>query len=397
MKNPLVAIFLIVAVDVLGLTIVIPLLPFYAEHYGASPFVAGLVVTTYAVCQLVSGPILGQLSDRLGRRPVLLVSQMGSFIGFLILAFANSLWMVFLARFIDGVTAGNLSIAQAAISDFSKPEDRAKSFALIGISFGLGFLVGPAISAFLSGYGYQYPVLASAALSFISIVATYFLLPEKPAGGIAHGARLSVMNWSAYLKYFKDPRLAPLLFQFLFFAFSFAIFLSGFPLFAERRFWWHDKPYGPREVGYLYALAGFLGVIVQGGFVGRLVKRFGETSLVVASFALSCAGYTLMSGATLLPNLVLAIVIFSFGHAVLRPSITSLVSRSADSSEQGVVLGLTQSLNSFAQILSPMLGGLLIEVGWLTAWALVPAVLSACGCLLAYTRKRRIEEAAGIG
>ncbi|MBV9305014.1 MAG: MFS transporter, partial [Acidobacteriaceae bacterium] len=142
LASPLIPIFLIVAVDILGFTIILPLLPFYSERLGASPAVVGALVSIYAVCQLISGPILGQLSDRLGRRPMLLVSQVGTLIGFLILAYAGNLWLLFLARAIDGATAGNLTIAQAYISDVTKPESRAKAFAVIGIAFGFGFLVG---------------------------------------------------------------------------------------------------------------------------------------------------------------------------------------------------------------------------------------------------------------
>src|SRR5580693_4355995 len=165
-RSPLLPIFLIVLVDVLGMTIILPLLPFYAEHFGASALQVGLLVSTYALCQLVAGPVLGQWSDRMGRRkPLLIVSQLGTFAGFLILASAHSLWVVFLSRVIDGLTAGNLSLAQAYIADVTEPEHRAKSFGIIGIAFGIGFLIGPATSGFLSQYGYTYPILAAAALS----------------------------------------------------------------------------------------------------------------------------------------------------------------------------------------------------------------------------------------
>src|SRR6266567_1687271 len=217
-RSPLLPIFLIVSVDVLGLTLILPLLPFYAERLGANPTVVGLLVSTYAVCQLVAGPMLGRMSDHMGRRPLLLVSQAGTFIGFLILAFANSLWLVFLSRVIDGLTAGNLSLAQAYISDVTKPEERAKSFGVIGIAFGLGFLIGPAISGFLSKYDYRYPIYAAAALSLTSIITTYLLLPSaKPSGAGAPGPggkRLALIQWGAYADYFKRAGLAPMLWQF---------------------------------------------------------------------------------------------------------------------------------------------------------------------------------------
>ncbi|HZR10563.1 MAG TPA: MFS transporter, partial [Myxococcales bacterium] len=166
MRSPLLAIFLIVVVDVLGLTVMFPLLPFYAEHFGATPAVVGLLVSTYALCQLVAGPVLGQISDHVGRKPVLMVSQMGTFAGFLVLAYAPNLLIVFLARIIDGLTAGNLSIAQAYIADVTAPKERARAFAVIGIAFGIGFLIGPGASGYLTKhYGFHVPILCAAGLS----------------------------------------------------------------------------------------------------------------------------------------------------------------------------------------------------------------------------------------
>ena len=230
-KSPLLPIFLIVLVDILGLTIILPLLPFYAEKLGASPLIIGFLVATYAICQLIAGPPLGKLSDRVGRRPVLLVSQAGTLMGFLILGVAQALWMVFLSRVIDGLTAGNLSLAQAYISDVTEPEDRAKSFGVIGIAFGIGFLIGPALSGFLSQFGYHYPVYAAACLSATSILATYFLLPSSPpvpesrkgtTDGPAPpaGSRLGLLDWGTYARFFRQPRLGELLLQFSIFAFS---------------------------------------------------------------------------------------------------------------------------------------------------------------------------------
>ena len=200
-KSPLLPIFLIVSVDVLGLTIILPLLPFYAEHYGASPAVVGLLVSLYALCQLVAGPMLGRLSDHMGRRPLLLVSQVGTFIGFLILAYANALWLIFLSRAIDGITAGNLSLAQAYISDVTKPEDRAKSFALIGIAFGMGFLIGPGLSGFLSKFGYQYPILVAGGtfrhqhrLHLLSVADSYSRRGRRCHAAQVHGARLGKLR-----------------------------------------------------------------------------------------------------------------------------------------------------------------------------------------------------------
>jgi DHA1 family tetracycline resistance protein-like MFS transporter len=383
-RSPLLPIFLIVSVDVLGLTLILPLLPFYAEKLGATPTAVGLLVSTYAFCQLIAGPLLGRISDRTGRKPLLLVSQAGTFIGFLILAYANALWLVFLSRVIDGLTAGNLSLAQAYISDVTKPEERAKSFGIIGIAFGMGFLIGPAISGFLSQFSYQYPIFAAAALSATSILATYFLLPSTTPSA-ADGAtprRLTLLDWGTYARYFREPELAPLLWQFFAFAFAFASFIAGFALFAERRFTWHGRPFGPKEVGYVYAYVGLLGIILQGGLIGRLVKTFGERRLVQAGFVAAAIGFAAMGFTYTIPLLLVVSAVASLGTGALRPALTSLITQKAGRSEQGAVLGLTQSLMSVSQIVAPFLAGLLIDRGLLTAWALVGAVVSAIGLLL---------------
>ena len=387
LKSPLSPIFLIVAVDVLGLTIVLPLLPFYAEKYGATPLTVGLLVTVYALCQLISGPILGKMSDTMGRRPLLLVSQVGTFIGFLVLAFSNTLWLVFVSRIIDGVTAGNLSLAQAYISDVSKPEDRAKSFGIIGIAFGLGFLVGPAISGFLAHFGYSYPIFAAALLSLLSICATYFLLPKSvpPQSPIATKA---IVDWKAYGKYFRNPQLAPLLKQNFLFFFCFSLFVSGFALFAERRFRWGGHAFGPREVGYVYAYAGLLGVILQGGLIGRLVRKFGEHKLVIIGFASAFVGYLILGYVSKIFTLIIIMTVSSFGTGILRPALSSLVSQAVDRREQGAIMGLSQSLNSFAAITAPILSGYLIEHSWLALWSLAAAVSAGTGLYSAMKTKK---------
>jgi MFS family permease len=383
-KSPLLPIFLIVSVDVLGLTIILPLLPFYAEHYGASPAVVGLLVSLYAFCQLIAGPMLGRLSDHMGRRPLLLVSQVGTFIGLLILAYAHALWVIFLSRAIDGITAGNLSLAQAYISDVTKPEDRAKSFALIGIAFGMGFLIGPGLSGFLSKYGYQYPIFAAAGLSATSILATYFLLPSvtPSAGDNLTPRKFTVIDWGNYVRYFREPGLAPLLWQFFAFTFAFSMFMSGFPLFAERRYTWHGEKFGPQQVGYVYAFLGLLGVILQGGLIGRLVKWVGEANLARAGFFCGLVGLVTLGFTYSIPLLLITAAIASSGTGTIRPTVTSMITQKAGRSEQGVILGLTQSLNSISTIAAPALAGFLIDHSLLSTWAVTAGVV--CGLALLF-------------
>jgi DHA1 family tetracycline resistance protein-like MFS transporter len=394
-KSPLLPIFLVVVVDVLGLTIILPLLPFYAERMNATPTEVGLLVSVYAACQLVAGPLLGQISDRMGRRPLLLVSQVGTLIGFLILAYAHVLWLVFVSRIIDGLTAGNISLAQAYISDVTEPENRAKSFGMIGVAFGIGFLIGPAISGFLSQFGYTYPIFAAAGLSATSILATYFLLPAAtPAQGGASTRRLRILDWGAYAEYFRRPGLAPLLWQFFLYVFGFGLFMSGFALFAERRYTWDGRAFGPREVGYVYALVGFLGIILQGGLIGRMVRWWGESRLVTAGFTSGAVGLSLLGLSHGVPGLLGSAAIMSFGMGAVRPALTSMITQRAAREEQGVVLGLTQSLMSIAQIAAPIVGGFMIDHGFLSAWALLGAAIFGSALLVRAAPAIEAEPAA---
>lgn len=382
--------------DVLGLTLMIPLLPFYAERMGASPAQVGWLIGIYAACQLISGPLLGRLSDRMGRKPLLIVSQMGTCIGFIITAFAPTLPILFLARAIDGATAGNLSLAQAYISDVTKPEERTKSFGIIGIAFAMGFLLGPAISGFLSQFDYRYPVFGAALLSFTSIITTWRLLPAVKPGGDGTGPggrRLGLVDWGSYAVYFRQPRLASRLYQFFLFSLGFAIFTSGMPLFLERRLMWDGMPFGPKQVGYTWALAGFFGIFWQGPALGKMAKRFGEALLNRAGFIGYVGGYLILAFCTSIAELGLATAIMSMGSLV-RPALTSLITQATPREEQGVVLGLTQSLTSVALIIGPLVSGYLIEHELLTTWGLTAAVISVLGLILALKPSHRASDAA---
>ena len=396
-RSSLLPIFLIVLADILGLTILIPLLPFYAEKLGASPTAVGLLVSTYAFCQLLSGPFLGRWSDQTGRKPLLIVSQLGTFASRLLLAGAGSLWVVYLARIIDGLTAGNLVLAQAYIADVTEPEDRTRSFAIIGISFGIGFLLGPAISGALSSFGLAVPILLSAGLSAVSVLATIFLLPatkpvtDEGAAGPA-GRRVSLFAWREYFQYFHRAGLSRLLVEFFCFVMAFATFTGGLALFLERRLSWNGHPFHAREVGFVFAYAGFLGILVQ-SFLGRLVRRFGEPWLVAAGFASMAVGYGLLAGVYAIPLLLVAGFFSSFGAGVLRPSLTSLVTQAVARNEQGVVLGLNTSLQSVAQIIGPAIAGVLIDHTLLGAWALFCAACALVGLVVqrsAATTSRQI-------
>lgn len=381
-------IFLIVLVDVLGLTIVLPLLPLYAEAFGASAFVAALLVPIYAACQLVAGPVLGDLSDRIGRRRVLLLSQAGTFIGFMFIASASSLWMIVVGRVLDGLTAGNLSVAQAYLADTTEAKDRTRAFALIGIAFGIGFLLGPAATAFLSRFGMSVPLYCAAGLSLTSMLCTRLLLPADGArpqpvsagAELPAGRRLGPLQWGRYAGFFRRPVLGGVLAEFFFYQMAFAMFISGFALFAERRFSWHGKAFTPHEIGLLYAFSGLLGILVQGGLIGRLVRLLGEPRLIALGLCTMGAGYALMGHVEPVGPLLLAVALASIGNSVLRPSLTTIVTQVVPDAERGVALGLMQSLASFASISAAPISGWLIDHRHLTAWGWFAA--ACCGLAL---------------
>jgi DHA1 family tetracycline resistance protein-like MFS transporter len=333
--------------------------------------------------------------------------------------------MVFLGRILDGITAGNLSTAQAYISDHTRPENRARAFGLIGIAFGVGFFFGPALAGWLGHYGVhgavppgqsgELPFLVAAGLSAISMICSYTLLePGVPAAAAPAdaaaapgGKRPAVFDRSTYLDFFRRPGLGSLYLQFFLFTFSFSAFMSGFALFAERRFATGDGHFWTsREVGYLFAYSGFLGIILQGGLIGRLVKRFGELRLALAGFISVVVAYLALGFLDVPPLAPLLVVtgISAFGNGVLRPVLTSEITRQVGRHEQGVALGISGSLNSLAMTIAPPIGGSLLGLAgaaehidrtWLVVWTFVPATAAAIGLVAALiARARRPAEPA---
>jgi DHA1 family tetracycline resistance protein-like MFS transporter len=362
-RSPLVVIFTTVFIDLVGFGIVIPVLPFYAEgtRFNATPRMVGLLFASYSVMQLIFSPILGRLSDKYGRRPVLLISILGTGMGFLILGFANTLFMLFVGRILDGITGGNISTAQAYIADITTKEDRANGMGLIGAAFGLGFVFGPAIGGILSRWGVEVPFLFAAALCFANALLLYFTLPETVTPD--HPARVSAAGgrgFSQLIESLKNPRLGFVLTIYFLFIVAFSIMTTSFSLFAMFRF-----GYDAQHTGYLFAYVGILAVIVQGGLIGRLVKRFGELPLVITGALLFASSLFAVPFVGPQTGGLLALLIggglFSIGNSLSAPSITSLASKSVGAADQGSVLGVTQSVASLARAVGPTLAALLIH------------------------------------
>ena len=362
-RSPLIVIFTTVFIDLVGFGIVIPVLPFYAEGtaFNATPRTVGLLFASYSIMQLIFSPILGGLSDKHGRRPVLLLSIIGTGIGFLILGFATTIWMLFVGRILDGITGGNISTAQAYIADITTEENRAKGMGLIGAAFGLGFIFGPAIGGILSHWGIHVPFFFAAALCFANATLLYFTLPETvtadhPAKHSAAGGR-SLGHIVASL---KEPKLAFVLVIYFLFIVAFSIMTTSFSLYTMFRF-----GYDAQHTGYLFAYVGLIAVIIQGGLIGRLVKRFGEIPLVI--FGALCFAISLFAvpfvgpAAGGLGALLIGGGVFSMGNSLATPALTSLASKSVGPAQQGVVLGVTQSTASLARAVGPSLTAILIS------------------------------------
>lgn len=362
-RSPLLVIFTTVFIDLVGFGIVIPVLPHYAEgtQFNATPRAIGLLFASYSMMQLLSSPILGRLSDRHGRRPVLLLSLIGTGIGFLVMGFAGSLWMLFLGRIIDGISGGNISTAQAYIADITTREERARGMGLIGAAFGLGFIFGPAIGGVLSQWGIHVPFLFAAGLSFANAVLLYFTLPETVTPD--HPARVSAARGRSVghlLRSLKQPRLSYVLAIYFLFVVAFSIMTSSFALYTMFRF-----GYTAVHNGYLFAYVGVIAVVVQGVLIGRLVKRFGELPLIIVGalcFAISLFAVPFVGpvwGG--LAGLLIGGGIFSLGNSLSTPALNSLASKSVGLGEQGGVLGVTQSVASLARVVGPSLAAFLIH------------------------------------
>ena len=377
--SPLVIIFVTVFIDLLGFGIIIPLLPFYAEAFGASALLVGLLATSFSLMQFIFAPIWGRLSDRWGRRPIILAGLIGSAVSYLAFGLADSLAMLFAARILAGIAGANIPTAQAFIADSTTPENRARGMGLIGAAFGLGFIFGPAIGGFLSGWGYQAPAYFAATLSLANFSAALFFLPEslppERRGEVRSAGRIA-----AFRRAIMRPKLPLVLLVSFLVMTSFASFESMFALFAESRF-----GYGATTIGYLFAWVGFVLAVVQGVLVGKVVPRIGEHRLVPAAILVMSIALAAHALAPTVPALMAAMGLLAAGMGFNSPSLLSVISRLADPADQGGTLGISQSLASLARIVGPMWGGLVFDhfgptMPFYTSAALM---LVACGLSVA--------------
>ncbi|HXP95039.1 MAG TPA: MFS transporter [Candidatus Binatia bacterium] len=382
MTKALIPIYGITFIGVLGYTIMIPVLPYLAQHYAAPDIVVGLLMTTMAICSSISAPVWGAMSDRFGRKPIVMISQLFSLVGYLLLALATSLGVIFLSRAISGLGGGNVGVAQSYIADVTAEEHRGEAYAYFGVAFGMGFIIGPVLGGVLVRLGFDAPFYAAAALELVNIGFTLLFLPAGKLG--RSGARRSVRE---VVRAIRMPAIRSLFGRQFLFIFAVTYFFTIFALYLK-----HVLDLGPSEVAWLLAGAGLIGAAVQLGAIGKLTERFGARAVSNAGFALGLIAYALLAFVTGLWTFVFVLVLWALGAALVSPTLTSLLSEAAPVEERGVVMGLNDSINNAALIIAPAIGAAVSTVNPRLV-GIAPAVAASVALVLGLgaTSRRKVR------
>jgi DHA1 family tetracycline resistance protein-like MFS transporter len=351
-NRQLFAIFLVVFIDLLGFGIILPLLPYIAEKYTATPVMIGLLTGAYSLFQFIAGPILGRLSDRYGRKKLLIISQLGSMVGYVLLALAGSLPLLFLSRIIDGITGGNISIAQAYMADITDKKNRASAMGLLGAAFGLGFMFGPAIGGYLSKWGFFVPALFAAGISLISTFATILFLKETVNVKASIKSPRTAANYAELKRVLTTKPISTLLLVFLLISLAFSGMQGTYALFVQAKYNW-----GPREVGYIFAMIGVVAILTQIKVLGFLTAKLGEYKTLLSSVFILAIGFGVISLTDYLPLFILGNALMPLGNALANPTLTAIATENIPPQEYGETLGLLQSAGSLGRIFGPVVAG----------------------------------------
>ena len=347
LRRPLLVIFLTILVNLIGFGIIIPLLPFYAQTFGASPVAIGLLFASFSVSQLIASPLLGDWSDRWGRRPVLIFSLLGTVVSFVMLALAHSLAMLFAARVVDGLSGGNITTARAYIGDVTDESNRAKAFGMLGAAFGVGFIIGPALGGLFARISYTAPIWAAAAITVVATALAWAWLPET----VHRVHAVAVSPWRALGELSRRHGLRTLLaIDFVYWT-CFAIYQGTFALFGEQRF-----GFDVTQIGYILAGFGALGVLVQGALVAPIVRRLGERRTLTVGLLFAAFSWGATALAHSVPVFIVLLVPGALGVGFCNPSLISLLSGAAGRHEQGRVQGAAGALESLGRAIGPMWG-----------------------------------------
>lgn len=353
-KASLGAIFLTIFLDLVGFGIMLPLLALYAKRFGASGFQVGLLSAAYSIFQLVCAPLWGRLSDRVGRRPVLLGTIAANCVAMLVFGLAQTLPLLFVSRALAGIGGANISTARAYIADVTTDAERARGMGLVGAAFGLGFICGPVLGGVLAHYGgLSAPGLFAAGLAAVNWVLAYFRLPESRGPDARTGQGTHLLDLRAMKVALSHRDILLLILTFLLINLGFTGLEQAFVLHLSERF-----EFTARDTGYVFMVLGVVSAVIQGGFIGRLNRRFGERRLLVVGILSLALGMALVPAAFRLPSLLGTVVLVSAGTALNNPSLASLISRRATGDVQGGTLGVQDAAGSLARIFGPSLAGL---------------------------------------
>jgi MFS family permease len=393
-RSPLAFIFITVFVDLLGYGMMVPLLPFFVQRQAGGAAAAGLLSSLYAGVQLFSGPVLGALSDRYGRRPVLLACLLGTSLAYVITGLADSLPVLFLAIALDGATGGNLTTAYAYIADVTAPEERSRGMGLVGAAFGLGLMAGPALGGLLSGFGLSVPAFTAALIALGNVLFGFFVLPESlpPERRTRTPARHLLNPFSQLAGLFRIAPIRGLLAALFTLNLAFAGLQANFPLFSQARFGWDSV-----RNGVFYAFVGVCAVLIQGVLFGRLQPAFGERRLARAGLLLMAMGLAALALAPQDWMLYPSVAVVALGTGTSIPALTGLVSGRLAAGEQGRLMGGTQTLLSLTSILGPTLAGVSFERLGAAAPYWLGAGLAAVAFVIAVTALREAPVTAGRG
>jgi DHA1 family tetracycline resistance protein-like MFS transporter len=334
-------------IDILGFSILIPLMPYFVKHFGAPDIVVGGLFATFALCQFVGGPFWGNVSDRIGRKAVLIVSQVGATIGWTMLAFAPTIGWVFVARIVEGFSGGNISVTQAYVADLVEPEKRGRAFSYIGAAFSAGLIFGPLSGGYLVGrYGYAVPFLLAAALQVVTLIVTVLILPEsrKVASG-EQPAKLADIKLSLL-----DRRVAPVMWQKLVFSLGLYGWFSVFTLILQAQF-----GFDATSASYFFCAFGLASVVMQIGVVGRMTDALGDRRASNAGFAALLIAFAIVPFAHAIPLAIAMVVTFSLGLSLVNATIPALLAANAPDNMRGTILGAAASLESVSGVFMPVL------------------------------------------
>ena len=342
-------IFLVVFIDLLGFGIILPLLPYIAEKYQATPVMIGILAGSYSLFQFIAGPILGRLSDRYGRKKLLIISQLGSMAGYILLGLATSLPLLFLSRIIDGITGGNISIAQAYMADVTDHKTRAKGMGLLGAAFGLGFMLGPTIGGYLSTFGFAVPAYFAAGIAGLTTLATTLFLKETINTKVAQNSPKTAMTFQELKFVLSTPPISTLVLTFFLLSLAFSGMQGTYALFVQAKFGW-----GPKEVGNIFGLIGITAIITQVKILPWFLLKFGERKTLASSVPILALGFGLISVIKNIPLMMAANTLIPLGNSLANPTLTAIATESIPKEDYGETLGILQSAGSLGHIFGPV-------------------------------------------